>query len=126
VHCLTGDTMVLGETVVAEGELTDARPGGLVRGRRPATVGWAVYATGPGGGPGECDTTGAGEGVGVGDGEATGAGECAGAGDGEAAGPGADPGPCACAGPGAGDGVGVADVGFAGGVSRRPAAKSTA
>ncbi len=33
------ETMVLGQTVVADGELTDARPGGLVRGRRPATVG---------------------------------------------------------------------------------------
>jgi N-acyl-D-amino-acid deacylase len=33
------ETMVLGQTVVAEGELTDARPGGLVRGRRPASVG---------------------------------------------------------------------------------------
>jgi N-acyl-D-amino-acid deacylase len=32
------ETMVLGQTVVAEGELTDARPGGLVGGRRPATV----------------------------------------------------------------------------------------
>lgn len=28
------ETMVLGETIVADGELTDARPGGLVRGRR--------------------------------------------------------------------------------------------
>jgi N-acyl-D-amino-acid deacylase len=28
------ETMVLGETIVAAGELTDARPGGLVRGRR--------------------------------------------------------------------------------------------
>jgi N-acyl-D-aspartate/D-glutamate deacylase len=33
------ETMVLGETVVADGELTEARPGGLVRGRRPAPVG---------------------------------------------------------------------------------------
>jgi N-acyl-D-amino-acid deacylase len=33
------ETMVLGQTVVAQGELTDARPGGLVRGRRPAAVG---------------------------------------------------------------------------------------
>jgi N-acyl-D-amino-acid deacylase len=33
------ETMVLGETVVADGELTDARPGGLVRGRRAAPVG---------------------------------------------------------------------------------------
>jgi N-acyl-D-aspartate/D-glutamate deacylase len=33
------ETMVSGQTVVAEGELTDARPGGLVRGRRPAPVG---------------------------------------------------------------------------------------
>jgi N-acyl-D-aspartate/D-glutamate deacylase len=32
-------TMVLGQTVVADGELTDARPGGLVRGGRPAPVG---------------------------------------------------------------------------------------
>lgn len=33
------ETLVLGETVVSNGELTDARPGGLVRGRRsvPAT-----------------------------------------------------------------------------------------
>ena len=30
------ETMVLGETIVAAGELTDARPGGLVRGRRHA------------------------------------------------------------------------------------------
>ena len=36
------ETMVLGQTVVAEGELTDARPGGLVRGRRTAPVGSAV------------------------------------------------------------------------------------
>ena len=28
------ETLVLGETIVAEGELTDARPGGLVRGAR--------------------------------------------------------------------------------------------
>ena len=33
VHRLTGDP------VGAEGDLTDARPGGLVRGRRPAPVG---------------------------------------------------------------------------------------
>lgn len=33
------ETLVLGQTVVAEGELTDARPGGLVRGRRPAPIG---------------------------------------------------------------------------------------
>jgi N-acyl-D-aspartate/D-glutamate deacylase len=33
------ETMVLGETVVADGELTEARPGGLVRGQRPAPVG---------------------------------------------------------------------------------------
>jgi N-acyl-D-amino-acid deacylase len=33
------ETLVLGRTVVAEGELTDATPGGLVRGRRPAPVG---------------------------------------------------------------------------------------
>jgi len=33
------ETMVRGEPVVAEGELTDARPGGLVRGRRPEPVG---------------------------------------------------------------------------------------
>lgn len=33
------ETMVLGQTVVADGELTDARPGGLVRGRRPAPTG---------------------------------------------------------------------------------------
>jgi N-acyl-D-amino-acid deacylase len=32
-------TMVLGQTVVADGELTDARPGGLVRGGRPEPVG---------------------------------------------------------------------------------------
>src|SRR5580693_4189701 len=32
-------TMVLGQTVVADGELTDARPGGLVRGGRPTPVG---------------------------------------------------------------------------------------
>ena len=32
-------TMVLGQTVVAEGELTDATPGGLVRGHRTAPVG---------------------------------------------------------------------------------------
>jgi N-acyl-D-amino-acid deacylase len=30
---------VLGQTVVADGELTDARPGGLVRGGRPTPVG---------------------------------------------------------------------------------------
>jgi len=30
------ETMVLGETIVAAGELTDARPGGVVRGRRHA------------------------------------------------------------------------------------------
>jgi N-acyl-D-amino-acid deacylase len=30
------ETLVLGQTVVSEGELTDARPGGLVRGRRSA------------------------------------------------------------------------------------------
>ncbi|RUP05686.1 MAG: D-aminoacylase [Mycobacterium sp.] len=33
------ETLVLGQTVVAEGGLTDARPGGLVRGARPAQVG---------------------------------------------------------------------------------------
>lgn len=33
------ETLVLGQTVVAEGELTDARPGGLVRGARPAQAG---------------------------------------------------------------------------------------
>ena len=32
------ETLVLGQTVVSEGELTDARPGGLVRGRRSATT----------------------------------------------------------------------------------------
>jgi N-acyl-D-aspartate/D-glutamate deacylase len=30
------ETIVAGETIVADGELTDARPGGLVRGPRPA------------------------------------------------------------------------------------------
>lgn len=33
------ETLVLGETIVAGGELTDSRPGGLVRGPRPAPVG---------------------------------------------------------------------------------------
>ena len=33
------ETMVLGQTVVTEEELTDARPGGLFRGRRPVPVG---------------------------------------------------------------------------------------
>ncbi|MBX9641335.1 MAG: hypothetical protein K2X97_16860, partial [Mycobacteriaceae bacterium] len=33
------ETLVLGQTVVADGELTDARPGGLVRGRHPARLG---------------------------------------------------------------------------------------
>jgi N-acyl-D-aspartate/D-glutamate deacylase len=33
------ETMVRGETVVADGELTDARPGGLVRGSRPVPAG---------------------------------------------------------------------------------------
>jgi N-acyl-D-aspartate/D-glutamate deacylase len=28
------ETIVLGQTIVADGELTDARPGGLVRGSR--------------------------------------------------------------------------------------------
>ena len=32
-------TLVLGQAVVTEGELTDARPGGLVRGHRPTPVG---------------------------------------------------------------------------------------
>ena len=29
------ETLVCGQTIVADGELTDARPGGLVRGPRP-------------------------------------------------------------------------------------------
>ena len=29
------ETLVLGQTIVADGELTDSRPGGLVRGPRP-------------------------------------------------------------------------------------------
>jgi N-acyl-D-amino-acid deacylase len=29
------ETLVLGQTIVADGELTDNRPGGLVRGSRP-------------------------------------------------------------------------------------------
>jgi N-acyl-D-aspartate/D-glutamate deacylase len=33
------ETLVLGQPVVTEGELTDARPGGLVRGHRPTPVG---------------------------------------------------------------------------------------
>ena len=33
------NTLVRGETIVAGGELTDSRPGGLVRGARPAPVG---------------------------------------------------------------------------------------
>jgi N-acyl-D-aspartate/D-glutamate deacylase len=33
------ETLVLGQAVVTEGELTDARPGGLVRGHRPTPVG---------------------------------------------------------------------------------------
>jgi N-acyl-D-amino-acid deacylase len=33
------ETLVLGQEVVTEGELTDARPGGLVRGHRPTPVG---------------------------------------------------------------------------------------
>lgn len=33
------ETLVRGETIVAGGELTDSRPGGLVRGARPAPVG---------------------------------------------------------------------------------------
>lgn len=33
------ETLVRGQTIVAEGELTDARPGGLARASRPASVG---------------------------------------------------------------------------------------